>query len=195
MLKSLGLIPDESDYRDLVMKLLTEQVGGYYDPDPEDVLHRGLGRQSNSSGRVNAVHELTHALQDQYLDLNAVIKKDLKDNDDDRAPADQAIFEGDAMAVMMDIPCSSPWDGISRQLPDLVTAMRSQFAAMDPEFEVFKNAPMYLKETLSFPLRLRLLVPAEGSFLAALERRRQDLRRPAVLDRADHSPGQVPVLP
>ncbi|MBP1602194.1 MAG: hypothetical protein H6Q06_2345, partial [Acidobacteria bacterium] len=33
LLENLGLIPEAAKYKDLVMKLLTEQVGGYYDPE------------------------------------------------------------------------------------------------------------------------------------------------------------------
>ncbi len=65
MLKSLGLIPDESDYRDLVMKLLTEQVGGYYDPDRKTFFIAGW--LPIEQQRPVMVHELTHALQDQYF--------------------------------------------------------------------------------------------------------------------------------
>jgi hypothetical protein len=148
MLKALGLIPEPSKYKELVMKLLTEQVGGYYDPDKKTFFIAGwlpLEQQ-----RPVMVHELTHALQDQYFDLNNVLKKDLKDEDDDRTLAHQAIFEGDAMAVMLD-SLLEPMGRNFSQLPDLVTAMRSQFAMMDSQFEVFKSAPVYLKETLLFP--------------------------------------------
>jgi hypothetical protein len=33
MLKKLGMIPPDLDYKGFTLKLLTEQVGGYYDPD------------------------------------------------------------------------------------------------------------------------------------------------------------------
>ncbi len=148
MLKTLGLIPEQSDYRDLVMKLLTEQVGGYYDPDRKTFFIAGW--LPIEQQRPVMVHELTHALQDQYFDLNTVIKRDLKSHDDDRVLAHQAIFEGDAMAVMMD-SLLEPLGRNFSQLPDLVSAMRSQFAGMDSQFEVFRSAPMYLKESLLFP--------------------------------------------
>ena len=32
LLKKLGLLPAEMDYKEFTLKLLTEQVGGYYDP-------------------------------------------------------------------------------------------------------------------------------------------------------------------
>ena len=148
MLKTMGLIPEQSNYRDVVMKLLTEQVGGYYDPDVKTFFIAGW--LPIEQQRPVMVHELTHALQDQYFDLNAVLKQDLKQHDDDRALAHQAIFEGDAMAVMID-SLLEPVGRTFAQLPDLVTAMRSQFGSMDSQFEVFRNAPMYLKETLLFP--------------------------------------------
>ena len=33
VLKMLGFIPPEMNYKEFILKLLTEQVGGYYDPD------------------------------------------------------------------------------------------------------------------------------------------------------------------
>jgi hypothetical protein len=147
-LQILGLIPPMESYREFVLKLLTEQVGGYYDPERRTFFIAGwlpLEQQ-----KPVMAHELTHALQDQHFEIGRILKEDLKLENDDRALAHQALFEGDAMAVMLDY-LLEPAGRNFAQLPDLVTVMRSQLSQMDSQFPVFKQAPMYLRETLLFP--------------------------------------------
>jgi hypothetical protein len=147
-LQILGLIPPMESYREFVLKLLTEQVGGYYDPERRTFFIAGwlpLEQQ-----KPVMAHELTHALQDQHFEIGRILKEDLKLQNDDRALAHQALFEGDAMAVMLDY-LLEPAGRNFAQLPDLVTVMRSQLSQMDSQFPVFKQAPMYLRETLLFP--------------------------------------------
>ncbi len=148
VLKKLGLIPQEMDYQEFILKLLTEQVGGYYDPDKKTFFISGwlpLEQQ-----KPVMVHELTHALQDQHFDLNRFIKQVRKMENDDMVLARQALVEGEAMAVMFDY-LLQPVGKSFAELPNIVTVMRSQLTAVDSQFEVFKNAPMFLKETLLFP--------------------------------------------
>lgn len=148
MLQKLGLIPADIDYQDFVLKMLTEQVGGYYDPEKKTLFVAGWLPVDQQKPVM--VHELTHALQDQYFDINRFLKEDRKLQNDDRALAHQAIFEGDAMAVMLD-SLLQPAGRNFAQLPDLVFIMRAQFSTMESQFAVFKSAPMYLKESLLFP--------------------------------------------
>lgn len=148
MLQKLGLIPRDLDYKGFTLKLLTEQVGGYYDPDRRTFFIAGW-LPAEQQKPVMA-HELTHALQDQYFNIGRLIKEERKLRNDDRVLARQAVFEGDAMAVMLDYLLEPSGKNFS-QLPNLVLVMRSQFASMDAQFEVFKQAPLFLKEELLFP--------------------------------------------
>lgn len=147
-LEKLGLIPEKSNYKDLVMKLLTEQVGGYYDPEEKTLFIAGWLPMDQQ--RPVLVHEITHALQDQYFDLGGMIKQDIKAKDDDRTLAHKAVAEGDGMAVMLDY-LLQPAGKSFLELPDLVFVMRSQLTLMESQFAVFREAPVYLKETLLFP--------------------------------------------
>ncbi len=148
MLQILGLIPPSMNYKDFMLKLLTEQVGGYYDPEKKTFFIAGwlpLDEQ-----RPVMVHELTHALQDQHYNLDRQMAEDRKLQDDDKLLAHMALFEGDATAVMMDY-LLEPAGRNFAQLPSLVFVMRSQFSSMENQFEIFRQAPAYLKETLVFP--------------------------------------------
>ncbi len=96
--KSLGIVPDTFDYEHGIIRLYLEQLGGYYDPDKKHFVMAAWMPAVMQS--TIAVHELTHALQDQYYDLANLI--DPKLDNSDALLARSALVEGDATAVMLD---------------------------------------------------------------------------------------------
>ena len=137
-----GLIPDTLDLRRTMVDLLTEQVAGYFDPDsnalyvPTDI--------DPSQARLVISHELVHALQDQYLNLDSLVE--LKRQNDRRSAA-QAILEG--QATLAQILVLMPEQKIE-SLPnfwDLRTALGGQ----QDQMKVFGSAPLWLRESLIFP--------------------------------------------
>ncbi len=147
VLHILGLIPPTLDYRDFTLKLLTEQVGGYYDPEKKTYFIASWLPVDEQKPVM--VHELTHALEDQHFDLGKILKEDRKLHNDDRVLAHQALFEGDGMAVMLNYLLEPAGRDFS-SLPDLTFVMR-QYSSMESQFPIFKSAPDFLKETLLFP--------------------------------------------
>jgi hypothetical protein len=96
--KMLGLIPKDFEYLDGIIQLYTAQLGGYYDTDKK---HYVMASWLPEVMQMPiAVHELTHALQDQHYDLDSMIN--LKFDDSDALMARAALIEGDATAVMLD---------------------------------------------------------------------------------------------
>lgn len=98
ILKALGFLPEDFGYVDGLVELYSSQVGGYYDPSKNHFVMAGwmpLILQTTI-----AVHELTHALQDQYFDLGEFIEDDSLSSDE--LMAHSALAEGDASAVMYD---------------------------------------------------------------------------------------------
>jgi hypothetical protein len=148
LLQKLGLIPADMDYSAFTLSLLAEQVGGYYDPEKKAFFIAGWLPIEEQKPAM--VHELTHALQDQYFDLNGMMERDRKAQNDDRSMAHQAIAEGDATAVMLDY-MFQPMGKSFLDLPNLVAFMRTQMSLMNDQFEVLKKAPAFLKEMLVFP--------------------------------------------
>jgi hypothetical protein len=106
--ESLGLLPVGLDIRALWLRLMGEQVMGYYDLEHgrlvvrDDVMRALLGTKLRNidvqEARVVLVHELVHALQDQRLGLRAVMDAD-RDTDADNAL--HALVEGDATLAMI----------------------------------------------------------------------------------------------
>lgn len=96
--RSIGIIPDDYDYGKSLVSFLVSQLGGYYDPKRERFVMAAW--LPSSVQETVAVHELTHALQDQHYDLNRFL--DGRSDNGDRSLAYSALIEGDATAVMLD---------------------------------------------------------------------------------------------
>lgn len=96
--KLLGFIPKEFDYFDGIIQMYLSQLGGYYDPENE---YYAMASWMPAPMQLPiAIHELTHALQDQHYDLDALIQHE--GNSSDYLMARSALVEGDATAVMLD---------------------------------------------------------------------------------------------
>ena len=87
----IGLLPDSLDLRAVMEELYAQQIAGYYDPDSSTFY--GVEGAAPAVLRLTVAHELVHALQDQYLPLDSIMK-DKSSND--RSAAAHAILEGQA---------------------------------------------------------------------------------------------------
>lgn len=96
--KALGLLPENFSYKEGIVELYLSQLGGYYDPE-EDYFVMASWMPAILQTTI-AVHEMTHALQDQYYDLSKLV--DHKGDNSDEQFAKMALVEGDATAVMID---------------------------------------------------------------------------------------------
>ncbi len=93
IVRRLGMLRDDEHLQDLVQLMLQEMVAGAYDPKTKElVLTAGFDGQGNLP---TLVHELTHALEDQHFDLQA-LEKPYRDDDPDRVFAIRCLFEGSA---------------------------------------------------------------------------------------------------
>ncbi len=92
----LGLIPPDMDLLAVTMGVLEEQVGGFYDP-ASDTFYL-MESFTGPLARVILAHELTHALDDQYFDLDAEMAQVATQSDGGLAYS--SIVEGSAMVLM-----------------------------------------------------------------------------------------------
>ena len=98
LFEALGIIPPGYDYAKQLVELYVGQIGGYYDPHAH---HYVMASWMPASVQMTiAVHELTHALQDQHFNLEKFIDSKLENSDEQLARS--ALVEGDATAVMSD---------------------------------------------------------------------------------------------
>jgi hypothetical protein len=146
----LGLVPDTLDLEPLLRELLLEQVVGYYDPG-RDTLYVVEGVAESQLETV-LVHELVHALQDQYMDLDSLMNANLEAND--RGTAAQAAMEGHATFAMLEWQMAQLMgsDADLTQLPGLEALLEDDpLAAAGLEMPVLSEAPALIRESLLFP--------------------------------------------
>ena len=159
LLKHLGLIPQQLDYRGTLKDFVTAQVAGYFDPFKDRfVLASWLGSLMQ---RPIIAHELTHALQHQHFGLKSALKR-IPENDD-ATIARSAVIEGDATITMvvhlmqrLDIP----------ELKTAVDSMASQIAN-GPTLTA-RHVPHYMRQGLTFPyvggLKLLMIALEKSGF-------------------------------
>jgi hypothetical protein len=137
-----GLLPDSVDLLRTMIDLLTEQVAGYYDADssalyiPTDI--------DPAQARLVISHELVHALQGQYIDLDSLTQQH---QHNDRRAAAQAILEG--QATLAQILILMPEQKVE-SLPNF-WEQRNVIGTQQAQMAVFSQAPLWLRERLIFP--------------------------------------------
>lgn len=142
--KRFGLLPDTLDLRRFMLSLLTEQIVGYYDPSTK-VLYIVQGAPDEMVG-ITVTHELVHALQDQYLNLDS-LQHVRRQND--RQIAAQAVIEGQATLEQM---ASALGGGtMIANLPGGWERVRQIIREQSASMPIFSSAPMLIQETLLFP--------------------------------------------
>ena len=89
--RRLGLISDTTELAPIYQRLYEEQIVGYYDPGSK-TLYVVQGADS-SAAEVTLRHEMVHALQDQYVNVDSLLRLP---GDNDRQNAVHAALEGQA---------------------------------------------------------------------------------------------------
>ena len=161
VLKKFGLLPHDFNLETFLVALLREEVAGYYDPKTKTV--NMLDWVPIEEQEPVMAHELTHALQDQDVNLQKWMKrgdKDLAEIKKDPTPADiendemdnarEAVVEGQAQAMMFQYAIAPTGHTIANS-PQLVGAMEEESLTGTPSTKVFNDAPIFLKESLTFP--------------------------------------------
>ncbi len=139
--RRLGVIPDTLDLRRLMLDLLSEQMVGFYDPKTK-VLYIVEDAPMDQVEFV-VQHELVHALQDQYMNLDSLLN--LK-GDDDRALAAQSVMEGQAMLVPIQAML-----GPGAQLPGGWDRARDLIRESQASMPVMARTPEFMQELIIFP--------------------------------------------
>jgi len=131
-LRALHLVSPGLDIIKAEDALLGSGVVGFYDPKTKQLVVRGT--DASPATRHVLVHELTHALQDQYFPLDALDS----DNEDERPVAWRAMIEGDAVTVE------------NEYIATLTAAEKKQLAS-GPGGAPPPDVPTVMIELLSFP--------------------------------------------
>ena len=135
-LEALGLIDGHPDLGALENSLLSSAVSGFYDPETKELYVRGVA--PTPYVRQVIVHELTHALQDQWFGIN---RPQYDNSNDERAEAFTCVVEGDARRIEDEYVASESAQDQAEALQE-----QAQGAAGVPA-----NIPQVLIELLTFP--------------------------------------------
>jgi hypothetical protein len=181
VLKKFGLLPRNFDLGTFLVAMLREQVAGYYDVKTKTV--NLLNWVDAEQQKPVLAHELTHALQDQSFGIEKWMKGSAEDADnkkdepsqsdienDEETSARQAVIEGQAMVVLIDYSLV-PTGKTLLEAPQVVEALKQGMLVGGPDSPAFRDAPIFLKEELTFPYRYGLdftgaLLKAGGKELA-----------------------------
>ncbi len=170
VLKKFGLLPHDFDLKTFLVSLLREQVAGYYDAKTKTV--NLLDWLDVDQQRPVLAHELTHALQDQSFGIEKWMKVGDIDLDEIKNPtsddfakdeivdARQAVLEGQAMVVLIDYTLA-PLGKSLISSPQMVEAMKQGMLVGTEDAPEFQNAPIFIKESLTFPYRYGIDFVAE----------------------------------
>jgi hypothetical protein len=132
--RALGLVGRNVDVEKAEEQLLSSGVVGYYDPKTKELVVRG--DTASLSVKHVVVHELTHALQDQWFGLDT----DQRGQTDDHTLAYVSLVEGDAVRIEREYVASLS-SGERQQLAKEESALGA------PPSDV----PSVLVELLTFP--------------------------------------------
>jgi hypothetical protein len=141
--RMFGLLPDSLQLRALLLDLYTEQVAGYYDPDSATLF--GVAGADPAQLRLVLAHEMVHALQGQYIPLDSILEET---SNNDRLTAAQAVLEGQATLVSIDVLASGR--KVSSN-PEFWELYREQVRQQQTAMPVFARAPLVVREALIFP--------------------------------------------
>jgi hypothetical protein len=171
VLKKFGLIDSDFQLRPFLVKLLDEQIAAYYDSKTKTV--NLLDWIAPDQQKPVLAHELTHALQDQDVNLDKWespgsdnISRTYKQDEqhvatDEDDTAREAVIEGQAMAVFVDYSLA-PFGRSLRNSPQLIDTLIDQMtggnSSRDP---VLARAPLLIQESLLFPYKYGLKFEAD----------------------------------
>jgi hypothetical protein len=196
VLKKFGLLDQSFHLQTFLVALLKEQIAGYYDDKTKTV--NLLDWIAPDEQKPVLAHELTHALQDQRVDLQKWQKvgeepdhpaKNVKEDReriamDEVGTARDAVTEGQGMATLIDYslkPMSQSLLKAPQVLP-LLTAQMTDFT----DSPMLARAPLLLQESLLFPYREGL------EFIVTVESRKgKDAAFAGTLDRPPSTSSEI----
>jgi hypothetical protein len=159
VLKKFGLLDRDFHLQPFMISLLTEQVAGFYDNKTKTV--NLLDWIEPEEQKPVLAHELTHALQDQKVDLTKwsevgsedIAKNAEQDNrhiqTDEADTARDAVAEGQAMCVFMDYTMRPTGQSLATS-PGIIGKLKEMVADTNGS-PILARAPLLLQQSLLFP--------------------------------------------
>lgn len=157
VMKKFGMLPLDFQLRPFLLKVLREQVAGFYDVKEKTI--NLLDWLPADAQQPVLAHELTHALQDQAIDLDKW-QDEPEANDtadefnkgirsEEESFARSAVTEGQAMVVLLDYLLRDTGTTVQSS-PGMVFNIRANPIEKDT---ALAQSPLILRESMLFPYR------------------------------------------
>ncbi len=187
--RHFGFVEPDFDLKKDMTNLLTEEIGGFYDPKAKKLylikevagpaedtketfwtkLFGGGDDFDPDDQKAVLAHEMDHALVDQHFDLEAL--QSATEADDDMSLAVSAIGEGDATLLMIVDAAGPRGRSFLETPPDFLSGfMDVMMSSLAPygSGESFRRSPLLLRESLLFPymkgMRFCLSLTQDGTW-------------------------------
>jgi hypothetical protein len=159
VLKKFGLLDRDFHLQPFLISLLTEQVAGFYDDKTKTISL--LDWIEPDEQEPVLAHELTHALQDQRVDLTKwsvvgaddIAKNAQEDNQhiqtDEADTARDAVAEGQAMVVFLDYTMRASGKTLE-SAPEVMGRLKDTVSDTSGS-PLLSRAPLLLQKSLLFP--------------------------------------------
>jgi len=174
-LRQLGLLPGDYDIREGLFTVMEEQAAGYYDAEKD--VFCVLNDMPRMSAPIIIAHELTHALDDQHFDIDAMLRANMEASD--RSTAIASIVEGSGIAIMSRFMMQEMLAG--RLTMDVLTEIQESEAGKGAKLTA---APQILQSSLLAPYLLGQTFLLRGNLVEGLAKG----VNPADIDRAFKDP-------
>jgi hypothetical protein len=143
LLQLFGFAPTSFDYLGEMMKLLSAQLEGFYEPNNGTMYLAADLR--GTEAQATLAHELVHALQDQNWDLKS--RSTYRPGKGDETLALACLAEGDATSLMMDYVMADQ----KRTALDLPEPMLRELMTTGMNGEAVRSVPHVLRSSLIAP--------------------------------------------
>ena len=159
VLKKFGMLNRDFNLRPFLLSLLREQIAGFYD-DKTKIVNLLNWVEPDEQKPVLA-HELTHAVQDQKVNLEkwgstgfkGISKTSSEDTArlevDEQETARQAVTEGQAMVTFVDYALRDSGKTLA-DAPDIAQTMKDSTGSSS-DSPIMARAPLLLQRSLEFP--------------------------------------------
>ncbi len=159
VLKKFGLLDKDFHLQPFLISLLTEQIAGFYDDKTKTVNLLDWIEPDQQKGVL--AHELTHALQDQKVDLSKWSDMEVKGvamnsredtahiQVDEADTAREAVTEGQAMAVFVDYGLKDTGKTMA-DAPNMTDKLKEMTSDTSGS-PIMARAPLLLQKSLLFP--------------------------------------------
>lgn len=166
VLQLFGYTRRELDLHKMYSLLLEEEVGGFYDEKRRCLFIAEHFSVDDLMARTILVHEMCHALQDQYFNLNQLLEA--RQNNEDKLLALLSVVEGDATIVMNDY--------MEKHLS--LKTIASWFKLYSYDNSVFLSMPYFIQQSVIFPYIQGLIFVNQAMLCGGYSRRNALFRSP-----------------